>query len=335
MLYSHLLVFGMFSFIATSANAQVGQPGMDPSQFGNVHVHVVYTNDRSAGLHLRVRLMSGSGGTPVSENFTNDQGRTEFTRVPVGNYHVVVTGEGIEEADSGLFEVDRRKMSQDMFITVRRSNEANSNQMGPGAPSVAAVDLSVPDSARREFDDASKAMAAQEWAKAIRRLKRAISIYPQYAAAYNNMGVAYSRMNDPAQEHKALEKAISLNDHFVPAFVNLAKLCLRERDSLRAETLLENALRAEPANAENMMLLAEAQLLNKHYDAAIASAHDVHAIPHQNLAVVHYIAAHAFEHENRLPDALAELQLFLTEEPKGARADHVREEIVKLKHGQP
>src|SRR5882762_4527749 len=274
MLYSHLLVFGMFSFIATSANAQVGQPGMDPSQFGNVHVHVVYTNDRSAGLHLRVRLMSGSGGTPVSENFTNDQGRTEFTRVPVGNYHVVVTGEGIEEADSGLFEVDRRKMSQDMFITVRRSNEANSNQMGPGAPSVAAVDLSVPDSARREFDDASKAMAAQEWAKAIRRLKRAISIYPQYAAAYNNMGVAYSRMNDPAQEHKALEKAISLNDHFVPAFVNLAKLCLRERDSLRAETLLENALRAEPANAENMMLLAEAQLLNKHYDAAIASAHD-------------------------------------------------------------
>ena len=79
MLYRHLLVFGMFSFIATSANAQVGQPGMDLSQFGNVHVHIVYTNDRSAGLHLRVRLVSGSGSTRVSENFTNDQGRTEFT----------------------------------------------------------------------------------------------------------------------------------------------------------------------------------------------------------------------------------------------------------------
>ncbi len=141
-------------------------------------------------------------------------------------------------------------------------------------------------------------------------------------------------MNDAAQERQALEKAISLNDHFVPAFVNLAKLCLRERDSLQAETLLENALRAEPANAGNMMLLAEAQLLNKHYDAAIASAHEVHAIPHQNLAVVHYIAAHAFEHENRLRDALAELQVFLNEEPKGARADQVRQEIAKLKNGQ-
>jgi Flp pilus assembly protein TadD len=335
MLYRRLLVFGILALIVPVANAQVGQPGMDPSQYGNVHVDVVYTNDRSAGLQLRVRLMSGPGSTPVTENFTNDQGRTEFTRVPVGSYHVVVTGEGIEEADSGLFEVDRRKTSQDLFITVRRSNEANSNQMGPGSHSVAAVDLNVPDSARKEFDGASKAMAGQEWAKAIRRLKRAISIYPQYAPAYNNMGVAYGRMNDPAQEREALEKAISLNDHFVPAFVNLAKLCLRERDSVRAESLLENALRAEPTSAETMTLLAEAQLLNKHYDAAITSAHNVHAIPHQNLAVVHYIAARALEHQDRLQDALAQLQIFLTEEPSGTRANHVREEIAKLKNGQP
>jgi tetratricopeptide (TPR) repeat protein len=334
MLYRHLLIFGVFSFVAASANALHGQRGMDPSQYGNLHVHVVYPNDRGAGLHLRVRLMSGSGGTPISENFTNDQGRAEFTQVPIGQYHVIVTGDGIEDTDSGEFEIDRRKTSQDLFITVR-SSESTTHSSAGGSSSVAAVDLNVPDSARKEFDEASKAMASQEWTKAIQRLKHAISIYPQYAPAYNNMGVAYGRMNDTAQERQALEKAISLNDHFVPAFVNLAKLCLRERDAVRAETLLENALRAEPTNAVTMTLLAEAQLLNKRYDAAITSARNVHAIPHQNLAVVHYIAARAFEHENRLPDALAELQVFLTEEPKGVRADHVREEIVRLKNGQP
>src|SRR6266566_5140482 len=103
MLYRHLPIVGILALIAPVANPRVGQRGMDPSQFGNVHVHVVYANDRSAGLQLRVRLMSGSGSTPVSENFTNEQGRTEFPRVPVGNYHVVVTGEGVEEADSGMF----------------------------------------------------------------------------------------------------------------------------------------------------------------------------------------------------------------------------------------
>jgi tetratricopeptide (TPR) repeat protein len=334
MLYRHLLAFGIFAFVVPVAIAQVGQPGMDPSQFGNVHVHVVYGNDRSASLHLRVRLMTGSGSTPVSENFTNDQGRTEFSRVPVGNYHVIVTGEGIEEADSGVFEVDRRKTSQDLFITVRRSKEANSNQIGTGFPSVAAVDLNVPDSARKEFDEAGKAMANQEWAKAIQRLNRAISIYPQYAAAYNNLAALYGHVNDPAHEREALEKAIKLDDHLVPALVNLAKLCLQDKNAARAETLLDNASRAEPNNPATMTLLAQAELLNKHFDAAIATAHNVHTMPHQNFAVVHYIAARALERENRLQDALAELQLFLTEEPSGARADHVRDEIAQIQHTQ-
>ena len=53
-------------------------------------------------------------------------------------------------------------------------------------------------------------------------------------------------------------------------------------------------------------------------------------MPHQNLAVIHYIAARAMERSNHPQDALVELQTFLAEEPKGARANHVREEISLL-----
>lgn len=330
MWYRHLLAFAILFPIAPAAHAQVGPSGMDPSQYGNVHVRVIYPNDRSAGFHLRVQLVGG-GSTPVAENFTNDQGVADFNRVPIGVYHVLVKGENIEAADSGEFEVDRRKMSQDLYITVHDSAPASSQAVG-GPPSVAAVDLNIPSAAQKEFDQASKAMASQDWAKAIQRLKRAISIYPQYAPAYNNMGVAFGHMNDPEHEREALEKAVSLNDHFVSAFVNLAKMSLREHDSPRAETLLESAVRADPTNLESMTLLAESQLLNKHYDAAIATARDVHRMLHQHSAVVHYIAARAFEHQNRLQDALVELRMFLTEEPAGARADQVRKEITQIEH---
>jgi tetratricopeptide (TPR) repeat protein len=331
--YRHLLIFGAFSFLATNANALLAQQGMDNSAFGNVHVHVIYPNDRAAGLHLRVRLMAGSGSTPVSENFTNDQGVAEFTRVPVGEYHVVVTGEGIQDSDSGEFEIDRRKTSQDLFITVH-STESNAKGNAAGAPSVAAVDLNVPDTARKEFEQANDDMGRQDWTSAQQRLNRAISAYPQYAQAYNNLAAVYSHLNDPARERESLEKAIELNDHLVPALVNLAKLCFQDKNAARAETLLESASRAEPNNPATMTLLAQAQLLDKHFDAAVATAHSVHAMPHQNFALVHYIAARAFERENRLQDALAELQLFLTEEPKGARADHVREELAQIQRTQ-
>jgi Tfp pilus assembly protein PilF len=335
MRYRHFSALPIVGLLVLSARAQVGQPGMDSAGFGNVRIHVEYPDNHAAGMHLRVQLMSGSGSTPVAENFTTDQGTAEFTRVPVGDYHVVVSGEGIRTADSGPFEVDRRKVSQSLFVTVHSSNEPDSQRVAAASPSVAAVDLNVPEAARKEFDKATKAIADQNWTKALHELNRAISLYPRYAPAYNNLGVAYGHMNDAAHERDALEKAISLNDHFVPAYVNLAKLCLKQQNSAQAETLLENVNRLEPANAETLTLLAEAQLLNKHYDAAISSAQSVHAVQHQNLAVAHYIAARAFEHENRLPEALAELQLFLKEEPAGERANHVREEITQIQHARP
>lgn len=335
MRYRHFSALPVVCLLGLSAHAQVVQPGVDSASFGNVRVHVEYPDNHAAGMHLRVQLMSGSSSTPVAENFTTDQGTAEFTRVPVGDYHVVVSGEGIEPADSGPFEVDRRKLSQSLFVTVHSSNEPDSKRVATGSPSVAAVDLNVPDAARKEFDKATKKIADQNWTKALELLNRAIALYPQYAPAYNNLGVVYGHMHDAAHEREVLEKAISVNDRFVPAYVNLAKLCLKEQNSAQAETLLENVNRLEPANAETLTLLAEAQLLNKHYDAAIASAHSAHAVPHQKLAVVHYIAARAFEHENRLPEALAELQLFLKEEPDGERANQVREEIAQIQHARP
>ena len=42
------------------------------------------------------------------------------------------------------------------------------------------------------------------------------------------------------------------------------------------------------------------------------------------------MAARAYEHENRLTDAVSELRTFLSEEQSGARADEARKEIAAL-----
>lgn len=329
MLYRYLSAFLILLVFLAKTNAQISRG--DPGGTGNVRVHVVYSNERAAGRHLRVRLMNGAGGETVADYFTTDNGNVEFNGVPIGTYHIVVSGDGIEEADSGQFEVDRRKISQSIFITV---HPVNASPGAPASQSVAAVDLNVPDDARKEFDKATKAMTDQDWASAQQRLSHAIELYPQYALAYSNLGLVYAHMKDPAREREALEKAIKLDDHMVPASVNLAKMCFREGDSVRAESLLENAVRADPANVEALALLAQAQLLNKQFDAAIASVHGVHAMPHANFAVVHYIAARALERENRPQDAIVELQVFLKEESSGARADQVRKEMAQLQKAQ-
>ena len=183
------------TLLLTSAQAQRrGSIGGDSS--GSLHVHIVFDNDRAAGSNLLVSLMSGSTSTPVATTYTNSNGQADFNSVRVGDYHLAVSGDGIESTESGTFEVDSRKVTQAQFVTVHRTDGAALNPEGPKSSTVSAAEMNVPPKAQRELDKANEAMTEQNWKKAMERLNKAIAIYPGYAAAYNNLGVFYSRMND-------------------------------------------------------------------------------------------------------------------------------------------
>ena len=313
-----------------AARAQIrGGPGQGLAS-GTIHVHVIFANDRKAGANLQVRLMQGSGNTPIATTFTNDIGKADFRNVTVGEYHVEVSGDGIETTVSEMFEVDPRQVTQAAYVTVRQLQDGEIKTTASKPGTVSASDLKVPDKARKELDKANEALGRQEWAKAVDLLNKAIAIYPQYAKAYNNLGVAYARLNDPAREQEALEKAVSLDEHFAPAYENLAKLYLRQKQFSQAETLLGKALSANPNDAQCLTLMADVQYMERHYDAAIAAAQKAHAAPDAHPATSHYIAAMAYEQEKRSKEALSELQMFLKEEPNGPRADHVRSDLLKM-----
>jgi tetratricopeptide (TPR) repeat protein len=297
---------------------------------GNVKVHIILEGDRHAGSNLLVRLMEGSSNAPVATTYTTDAGQAEFNGVNVGNYHIVVSGDGIQTADSGMFEVDTRRVTQTQYITVRKVDDPHSKPDGPSSATVSTATLNVPEKARKEFDKASDAMAHQDWNKAAERLNKAITVYPQYAAAYNNLGVVYSHLNDDSHEQEALARAIALDDHFAPAFMNFGKLRLRQKDFSQAEAMLEKAAALDPLNAQGLALLADAQYMNQHYDAALVSARQAHTAFPQHPSFVHYIAARAYQQEGRQKDALVELRLFLQEEPSGSRADYVRGDIARM-----
>ena len=328
MQYRRWLVPFMVSLVITCVHAQLRGGG--PGGSGNVHVHVVLSNDRNAGPFLKVCLMEGSVDQVVGTTYTNDIGEADFIGVPMGDYHVRISGDGVETTDSSTFEVDQRKVTQAQYVAVRQLAESGPKPLSSHSTMVSASDLHVPPKARKEVDKANQSMAEQNWKKALEHLNNAIAIAPQYATAYNNLGVLYAKTNDLPHEEEALKKAIAADDHFAPAFVNYGKLCLLQKNFPQAETLLQKAVSVEPDNAECLMLLADAEYMNRHFDAAIVSARQAHSSDKEHPSFVHYIAARSYQQENRQQDALAEFRLFLVEEPKGPRADHVRGDIAKI-----
>ena len=326
----------ILALFATGSQAQLrgGSAGANFNT-GNIHVRVVFPDERSAGPHLLVELMGGSSNNAIMRTYTNDIGEAMFIGVSIGEYHVEVSGDGIQKGSSEQFEVDSRKVAQSAYVVVNRADSTTSTKpLSAHSSMVSAADLNVPDKARKEVDKANDAMAEHNWKKAQEHLEKAIALAPNYVTAYNNLGILYDKTNDIPREEEALSKAVELDGHFAPALVNYGKLSLRQKDPVKAEALLQKASVAAPGNPEILMLLAYAQFINRHFDNAISSALQSHAMGPDHPSFVHYIAARCYQQENQTQQAIAQFEIFLKEEPKGPRADHVREDVAKLQQGQ-
>lgn len=194
------------------------------------------------------------------------------------------------------------------------------------APRVTVSDLSIPARARKEFEKANESLRKQDFTHALRDLNKAVSICPQFADAYNNLGVAYERLGDTTRERAALEKAIEINDHLALAYRNLGRMDLLAADFSGGEVEMQKASALDPNDSVAVTLLAYAQLMQGHLDKALATSQQAHALraPH---ALAHRVAARVYELRHQTGPAVSELTLLLKEEPSGLLADSARKEL--------
>lgn len=295
---------------------------------------------------VRVRVAFGSGvceapaqvtltqhNGPVAESDVNDRCEADFFNVPEGTYQLTVSDKNLANTDSGSIHVSSSGPTN-FEVPLRRLNELDSDYNPSVSALISTSDLGVPNRARKECDLANQLIAKQDLAQAIQKLDKAIAIYPAYAVAYNNLGVVYSRLGDRVREREALQKAINLDAHFALAYVNLGRMNIVIEDFPSAELALGKAATFDPVDPVPLILLSYAQLMDRRFDEAIATSRKAHMLkrPH---AFVHRAAARAFEQKRQLASAIAELELFLQEEPDGSRADAARKEIDVVKSVLP
>lgn len=215
----------------------------------------------------------------------------------------------------------------DVDITVKLAGEPHGS---PAGVLVSVSDLKVPMKAAKEFSDASRFIAKQDWKKALERLRKVVAIAPDYPPGYNNLAVVYSHTGNMAEAEKALRTAIERENRFGPAYVNLARLRIVADDYRGAETFLERAMTLPSPDGVTLYLLAYVQYMNEHFDRAIETCRQGHEkLPFQH-GFLHLVAAHAYAETRRTPSAIAELRFYLSEEPNGARATEVRQSIARL-----
>jgi tetratricopeptide (TPR) repeat protein len=294
------------------------------SAYGSVRVTVKFAHGQPVKSGVKVELLDARG-LPVSTGITNDKGEAALFGVPTGQQYLLqVRGEGITTFKRWIrLDTLETDQTQDVEVTPGNGNDEPT-------PGVAVVDADVPSKARKELEKGNSLAEHSQWADAAEHYQKAIESYPKYATAYNNLGSARMNLQDAAGAKDAFQHAVAINDKYASAWMNLARVQHASGDVQGAEQSLLKAVAAEPTNVQALTNLAQIELQLQKFDATEDLAHKVNALPHQGYALVHVLAAYAYQQQNKPTEALAEYKLYLQEDPKGAMAEKVRASVATL-----
>src|SRR5258706_3928788 len=297
---------------------------------GELHVTVSWMDDNRVSLQaLRVELLNGTA-MYVDQAFTDDTGIARFFNMRPGAFRLKVTGMNVVESISGVFYIDPRENFHSEFLRVKykptHDEEENTSRIG----SVSAAELNITEKARQEFEKGTTAFDHDHVDEAKKRFKHATEIYPQYAAAWNSLGVIAMQAGDEKYGAELFAKAVVADPQFAPAHVNRAKTMFGRPDYRAAEDELTKAVSTDPNNVTALSLLATAQLQNHEYEQAVANARKVHALMHIGFGGVHLVAGNALEVLQRPAEAVEEYRLYVAETPNGPNTERYRARIQQL-----
>jgi len=292
-----------------------------------VEVQLAMTRQGVGGVHVE---LLDEGGKVVAIGSTDSEGELTFSQMSAGAYRLRASDPNLEDATTDTFRIESGKKSTTHTVRVRM--RAGARVIGLQAPrTVRAKEPKVSPRAQKEFDAGAKALEQGNVAEAQTHFQKAITIEPQYARAYNHLGITHMRSGHPEKGREAFERAVALNGNSAEALLNLAKVRVGEKKDAEAETLLERAVAADPTNAEALTILANIELKENKYELAEANASKVHQFDHTRFAMAHWIAGRAYEIEHKDAEAIAEYTIFLKESPSGALAEKARASLKILR----
>lgn len=200
--------------------------------------------------------------------------------------------------------------------------------------SVSKLDLKAPGNAKREYEKGYLQLMRRDLQGAIDHLARATSIYPSFVAAHNALGIAYLNLGQIQQARDEFAQAVALDDHLPSSYMNLGCAQLELQQFPEAVESLKKASSIAPLDLQMLTALTYVAFRNHDYPAVIATTRHVHAHKHQTAAVVHLFAAGAWAAQQNLNEALGQMEVLLSEDPKSPLAGQFRQIIDQIKAEQ-
>ena len=319
-----------------------GRASTGTGGINTIQGYIFFPSGRRADGQIIVKLQSYSAGEITV--IPDSSGNFTFTQLAPGNYTVIVTaGDDYEIArESVYFDSDvnlspvggvRMPASPQRTTVMIHLQLKDSAHNKPGVVDAALAD--VPDKAPKLFDKGMEQARAGDAATAAESLKEAVTLYPNFPVALNELGVQYLKLGQITKAVEALKNAVKLTPDAYGPRLNLGIALLEAKQYEEAELQLHEALKRNAGLATAHMYLGLCFLHTKRYDEAESELLlAIHGSGNQ-LGLAQYYLGGIYWKKHEYPKAVAALEDYLRLTPNAHDAARVRATIQDLRSRTP
>jgi tetratricopeptide (TPR) repeat protein len=255
-------------------------------------------------------------------------GRFDFDGLLPNVYILTIEGQGFRPYRNEI-DISMSKQAYD-DITIRPDkNRAPDAQAVPPKGTVNARVAQISPEARKEFDLGQARMQAQDVPGSIEHFQKAISLYANYAEAYQLLGVAHMELGKAVEAEPELQKAVELEPKLATAYFALGICRNQLAKYLEAEAALARGLELEPDSADGHYHIAEAYWNLGRWDDSEPHARKALAL-NPDMAPAHVLLGNSMLRKRDAVGALKEFKEYLRLAPQGEFAPATQVAVVRL-----
>ena len=335
--FSCLLVLN--TIFAANSPAQMGGVDSDPGSRGTggrntIEGRIYYPSGRNVDKRLKVKLIGIRG----DDFFTmaDDTGAFTFRRVAAGSYVVNVDGgseyepvnEQVEVVDASTTRGAAFGSTFNLQIQLRPKVNPS---VGARAGVINAALAGVPKPAADLYENALESLRAGNAQKAVEQLQQAVTLYPAFSLALNELGVIYQQLGQIDKALAALRAAVNVAPEVFEIRLNLGLVLLKSKQFSDAEAELRRAIELKDSSTFAHLQRGKVLIQLHQYTEAEKELRRVIKLGGNDVAVAYRFLGALYNERGEDQLAIDALEKYLSLEPKAKDASAVRDIIKQLR----
>jgi tetratricopeptide (TPR) repeat protein len=311
--------------LAAPSHAQDPPPQHRTADTNNAVIHGRVTLPSGFAAERYVRITLRNTQSVLSTLYSNKSGEFQIRNLSEGVYYVQA-----EVTDANFEPVVRRVelgrgLMVDLTLELREKHSAIITRLGAKVVSAAELNQSVPPAAKKEYELGLKFVNKGNFPQAAAHFEVAVSIYPSYLAARNDLGAQYLKLKRLDEAEKHFQIVLEKDPRNFNAKFNMGLVHVERGDYLGGIAQLNQALSIDSTRAVAHLWIGIAELELGNVQTAELTLTRSLVMGGRDCVAAHYHLARVHISRGDFTGASRALEAYLQEAPRGEYAKEAKE----------